>query len=140
MERISRALAALNHRVYRDLVPLFADVGLSGHLHRKGALTVYESERGWHAATPGWEAKQRLGIEVRHLSGDQARELEPALGPLVKRAILTPQWSHVSDPKRVVVVCAPGWRPMVRESLRPKSLVSPQVPRAARLPWPTALS
>lgn len=54
------SLAALNHRVYADLVPLFADIGLSGHLHRKGALTVYESENGWHAARSGWEAKRRL--------------------------------------------------------------------------------
>ncbi|WP_050596637.1 NAD(P)/FAD-dependent oxidoreductase [Mesorhizobium ciceri] len=102
VERISEALAALNHRVYADLVPLFADIGLSGDLHRNGALTVYETEKGWHAATPEWEAKQRLGIDVRHLSADQARELEPALGPLVKSAVLTPRWSHVSDPKRVV--------------------------------------
>ncbi|MER9158379.1 FAD-binding oxidoreductase [Mesorhizobium sp. M0778] len=102
VERISGALAALNHRVYADLVPLFADIGLSDELHRNGALTVYESGKGWQADTLEWEAKRRLGIDVRQLSGDQARELEPALGPLVKSAILTPQWSHVSDPKRVV--------------------------------------
>ncbi|BAV52872.1 amino acid dehydrogenase transmembrane protein (plasmid) [Mesorhizobium loti] len=102
VERISGALAALNRRVYADLVPLFADIGLSGELHRKGALTVYESGKGWRADALEWEAKQRLGIDTRELSGDQARELEPALGPLVKRAVLTPQWSHVSDPKGVV--------------------------------------
>jgi D-amino-acid dehydrogenase len=67
----------------------------------KGALTVYESDKGWQADTLEWEAKRRLGIDSRELSGDQARELEPALGPLVKRAVLTPQWSHVSDPKLV---------------------------------------
>lgn len=28
--------------------------------------------------------------------------MEPALGPRVHRALLTPQWSYVSDPKRIV--------------------------------------
>ena len=28
--------------------------------------------------------------------------MEPALGPIVERAIFTPQWGHVTDPKRIV--------------------------------------
>ena len=37
----------------------------------------------------------------RRSPATQAREREPALGPLVKHAISTPQWAHVSDPKAI---------------------------------------
>ena len=33
------------------------------------------------------------------LTADEARALEPALGPIVVRGVLTPQWSHINDPK-----------------------------------------
>jgi len=100
--RISTALAALNLRVYDDLVPMLAETGLSGELYRRGALSVYESEAGFRRDDAEWALKRSLGIETADLSGDEARRMEPALGPIVRRAIFTPQWSHVSDPKRIV--------------------------------------
>jgi D-amino-acid dehydrogenase len=100
--RISAALAALNLRVYDDLVPMLAATGLSGELHRKGALSVYESEAGYRRDQAEWALKRSLGIETEEISGEEARRIEPALGPIVRRAIVTPQWGHVSDPKRVV--------------------------------------
>jgi D-amino-acid dehydrogenase len=100
--RISAALAALNLRVYDDLVPMLAATGLSGELARKGALSVYESEAGYRRDGAEWALKRSLGIETQEISGEEARRIEPALGPIVQRAILTPQWGHVSDPKRIV--------------------------------------
>ncbi|MER9793354.1 FAD-binding oxidoreductase [Mesorhizobium sp. M0213] len=102
--RISGALADINSRVYDDLVPLFNKVGLASDLFRKGALTVYESESGLKRDQPDWDAKRALGVDVQELSAAQVRELEPALGPIVKSGVFTPQWSHVSDPKKVVDV------------------------------------
>jgi D-amino-acid dehydrogenase len=100
--RISAALAALNLRVYDDLVPMLAATGLSGELARKGALSVYESEAGYRRDGAEWALKRSLGIETQEISGDEARRIEPALGPIVQRGIVTPQWGHVSDPKRIV--------------------------------------
>jgi D-amino-acid dehydrogenase len=100
--RISAALAALNLRVYDDLVPMLAETGLSGELERKGALSVYETEAGYRRDDAEWALKRSLGIETSEISGDEARRMEPALGPIVHRAIVTPQWGHVSDPKRIV--------------------------------------
>jgi len=102
MRRISAALAALNLRVYDDLVPMLAVTGLSGELHRKGALSVYESKAGFGRDQEEWALKRSLGIEIEEISGEESRRMEPALGPIVERAIVTPQWSHVSDPKRIV--------------------------------------
>jgi D-amino-acid dehydrogenase len=102
VRRISAALAALNLRVYDDLVPMLAETGLSGELERKGALSVYESEAGYRRDGAEWALKRSLGIETSEISGEEARRMEPALGPIVHRAIITPQWGHVSDPKRIV--------------------------------------
>lgn len=100
--RIGRALAALNHRVYDDLLPMLEATGLSAELHRNGALSVYETQAGFVGDAAEWAFKQSHGIDVEMLSGDQAREMEPALGPIVTQAVFTPQWSHISDPKNLV--------------------------------------
>jgi D-amino-acid dehydrogenase len=100
--RVTSALAAINGRVYEDLPPLLADIGLSGALHRSGALTVYESEAGFRRDAAEWALKRSHGIEVENLTGAEARALEPALGAIVHCAAFTPQWSHVDDPKQLV--------------------------------------
>ncbi|RVJ68924.1 FAD-binding oxidoreductase [Sinorhizobium medicae] len=108
VRRISNALAAINGRVYDDLVPLFTQVGLAGDLFRKGALTVYESEKGLGNDRREWDAKRALGVEVQELTAAQIRDMEPALSPVVKNGVFTPQWSHIGDPKKVVDVLR-GW-------------------------------
>ena len=100
--RIASALSALNSRVYEDLAPLLADIGLSGELNRRGALTVYESEEGFRKDADEWSLKRSHGIEIENLTGAEARALEPALGKIVHRAVFTPQWSHLNDPKHLV--------------------------------------
>ena len=103
VERISRALAAINRRVYEDLEPMLQELGLSHCLNHHGALTVYESEAGYRRDGDEWACKKANGIIVEELSGAEARNAEPALGPLVHRAIFTPQWSHLNDPKDLVI-------------------------------------
>jgi D-amino-acid dehydrogenase len=102
MARIASALAILNHRVYDDLMPMLAETGLSVELVREGALTVYETEDGFRRDADAWMMKRANGIAVEDLTAADARRLEPALGDLVRRAVFTPQWSHVRDPKRLV--------------------------------------
>jgi D-amino-acid dehydrogenase len=102
VERISRALAALNSRSYDDLLPMLTDLGLMGNLHRTGALSLYETEAGFRRDTEEWARKRSLGVLLEEVSGTEARQMEPALGSKVCRAVFTPQWSHVSDPKRLM--------------------------------------
>ena len=102
VERIAAALSALNGRVYDDLLPMLAQAGLSGELHREGALTVYESAAGFARDSAEWDLKRRHGVAVEVLIGQAAREMEPALSPTIAKAVLTPHWSHVGDPKHLV--------------------------------------
>ena len=100
--RIAAALSALNARTYDDLLPMLAEAGLSSDLHRVGALTVYESEQGFSRDAADWDLKRSFGIEAKPMMGEAARGLEPALGPTIRRAVFTPQWSHIDDPRRLV--------------------------------------
>ncbi len=102
VERIANAIAAINRRVYDDLLPMLAETGLTPELHRTGALNVYESEKGYLLDAEELACKRAHGIVVQELTAAEARQMEPALGPLVHRAVFTPQWSHVNDPKRLV--------------------------------------
>jgi D-amino-acid dehydrogenase len=102
VDRISKALAAINSRVYEDLLPMLSEAGLAGELNRNGSLSLYESDAGYRRDAAEWACKRSHGIEVQDLTGAQARDMEPALGPRVHRAVFTPQWSHVNDPKRMV--------------------------------------
>jgi len=102
VEAGARAIAALNARTYDDLTPMLDAIGLAGDLHRVGALCVYESEQGLARDKSEWDLRARLGVGFRRIGGDEARAIEPALGPRVECAIELPTWSHVSDPKRIV--------------------------------------
>jgi D-amino-acid dehydrogenase len=102
VDRISKALAAINSRVYEDLLPMLSETGLAGELNRHGSLSLYESDAGYRRDAAEWACKRSHGVEIQELTGAQARHMEPALGPRVQRAVFTPQWSHVNDPKRLV--------------------------------------
>jgi D-amino-acid dehydrogenase len=101
VERISRALAAINARVYDDLLPLLSDLDLTADLQRHGALSLYETEQGYRRDAAAWTCKRARGIEVQDISAAEARRMEPALGPLVSRAFFTPQSSFIRDPIRL---------------------------------------
>lgn len=103
IERISLALAAINTRAQGELIQLLEEIDLSDQLHPVGALSVYESEAGYLRDAPEWACKRARGVVAQDLTAAEARELEPALGPIVHRAVFTPQWSHVSDPRHIAM-------------------------------------
>jgi len=99
---ISHALAALNNRVYEDLVPMFKDIGAMAMFYRRGALTVYETDEAFKADAQEWHFKRELGVRCRVLSQAEIRECEPALAPVFKHGVFLDDWSHIGDPKRLV--------------------------------------
>ena len=101
VERIATALARLSHRAYDDLLPLVERLGLGGELHHVGALTVYETTAGFERDRAEWELKRRHGFTCEAMDGAAARDLEPALDPIVGHAVMTPAWAHLDDPKRL---------------------------------------
>ncbi|WP_034303142.1 FAD-binding oxidoreductase [Herbaspirillum sp. RV1423] len=101
-KRLSFALASLNNRVYDDFLPMLKDLGISDHLHRRGALTVYESERSFQSEAAEWAWKRELGVKWRAVSRDEIRVLEPNLAPLFSHGLMIEDWGHINDPKKIV--------------------------------------
>lgn len=102
MLRITKALAALTAPVYDDYLPLLEELKLTRELHQVGALWVYETEAAFKADAADRDLRRSHGVIFNEMDGSEARKLEPALSKAVVRAAMTPQWSHFSDPKRVV--------------------------------------
>ncbi len=100
--RIAGALAGLVAPVYDDMLPLLDELSLSADLHRVGALWIYDTEAGFARDAPAHALRRRHGIAVETISAAEARRMEPALAPGAAPAVVTPGWSHVSNPKRIV--------------------------------------
>jgi len=81
---------------------MLSAIGMEGALHREGALTLYETEEGYHDDAADWARKRSHGVVTQEITGSEARLLEPALGPIINRAVWTPEWSHISDPRCLV--------------------------------------
>ena len=68
-------------------------------VHDDGALELYENETQFRAALPGWAARERFGIDFRHVEGADLAALQPGLSPRFIKGTFAPGWKTVSDPK-----------------------------------------
>ncbi|CAP41594.1 NAD(P)/FAD-dependent oxidoreductase [Bordetella petrii] len=102
--RIGDALAALNRRSLADFEAMLAEIGLSGDLHKLGALTVYETSAAFEADQASWQFKRERGVRWRVVDQAELRALEPGLAPVFKHAVMLEDWAHIDDPKRIVDV------------------------------------
>lgn len=100
--RIADALACLNRRALADFEAMLEKIGLSADLHKRGALTVYETEKAFQADQASWRFKQDRGVRWREVDAAELRRLEPGLAPVFKRAVMLEDWAHINNPKRVV--------------------------------------
>jgi len=91
---VSNALAALHAPVFQNYAPLLADAGATDLVIRTGQL--YVSAQDGSAAGSGLVQALRAaaGIRTEVLSGDAAREMEPALGRQYRSALYFPDNGH----------------------------------------------
>ncbi len=108
--RIANALAALNNRSLRDFEAVLADTGLSGDLHKRGALTVYETSEAFTGDAEEWRLKRALGVRWRNVDSAELQSLEPNLAPVFQHGVMLEDWAHIDDPRRIVI----GLRERVR--------------------------
>ncbi len=94
--------AALCKRVFDDLLPLLRETGLEGELTDEGCLSLYLDEKEFRADREHIELLERFDFPHQRLSGDEARELEPALAKNIGMAVLFPQNRSLRDPFRLV--------------------------------------
>lgn len=101
-QAIARALATLNDRSLGDFETLMNSIGLAEQVHKRGALTVYETHAAWQADAAEWALKRKLGVQWRTVDASELQVLEPNLAPVFQRAVMLEDWAHVDDPKHIV--------------------------------------
>ncbi|WP_192182008.1 FAD-dependent oxidoreductase [Mesorhizobium amorphae] len=68
-------------------------------LREDGSLELYESEAEFGAALAGWTARQRFGVNFRHVGREELATLQPGVSPRFVRGTFVPGWKTVADPK-----------------------------------------
>jgi D-amino-acid dehydrogenase len=102
VKAITEARAALALRVVSDFETLLKASGDQDLIRYQDTLRVYDSEAQWRAEAAEREAKKAHGYEMKRISGSEARDIEPALGPDVLCGAFHGGWYFVTNPERVV--------------------------------------
>jgi D-amino-acid dehydrogenase len=98
---IIAARKALLNAVITAFEPILADADAQELIKTRGKMFVYESERSFAGGAFDRQVRRDGGARVEELSGDEAREQEPALGPRVHRAAYLPDLGHCANPLRL---------------------------------------
>jgi D-amino-acid dehydrogenase len=102
VKAITAARADLALRVVSDFETLLKAAGTADLIRYQDTLRVYDSEAQYLAEAPEREAKKAHGYEMKRLSGDEAREIEPALGGNVHCGAFHGGWYFLANPGRAV--------------------------------------
>ncbi|WP_151704317.1 NAD(P)/FAD-dependent oxidoreductase [Nitrincola alkalilacustris] len=96
--RGTQAISQLNHASLEAWHRLLGQISGEHHLIKKGSLLVFETEQAFKAYRTTLQQLQDQQVVTEHLSGDQARDLEPQLSHQVRQAVLFPETGHTPDP------------------------------------------
>ncbi|MDP6787951.1 MAG: FAD-binding oxidoreductase [Rhodospirillales bacterium] len=101
VEKIADARNALLKGLFEAYEPLIETADAQDLVKHTGLMAVYEHDDGLAHAQYGINLRRSRGIRVEELSGDEAREREPALGPTVKHGVLFPDVAFTVNPQRL---------------------------------------
>ena len=102
VEDIADALRSLMGRLHDAYAPLIDDAGAQDLVKQLGRIQVHESEKGFAGSAYAMDIRRRRGIEIETLTGDEVREIEPALGSNVVAGYYIREGSHCPNPSRLV--------------------------------------
>lgn len=106
LKPLIEARANLALRCVADFEALLREKGMADLVRFQDTLRVYDDERQFASEATERAVKNAHGFETRTMSGDEAREIEPALGKNVVRAAFHGGWYFVTSPERVVKTIA----------------------------------
>jgi len=102
VKAITEARANLAMRVVSDLESLLAEAGAPELLVKKDTLRLYDSEGQYQAEAHEHAVKKAHGYDAKRLSGDECREIEPAISKHIACGAYHGGWYFVTNPERVV--------------------------------------
>lgn len=107
---VSRALAALHAPVFENYAPLLADAGATSLVQRTGQLYVSAQDDGAAGSAFARALRREAGVRAETLSGEAAREMEPALTRQCRSALFFPDNGHSVNSFRLVQALAAHFR------------------------------
>jgi D-amino-acid dehydrogenase len=93
-----------------ELEGFLSATGTLAMLRKDGNLQVYESDAEFRASLPGWEARERHGIEFRHMDAVEMAGIQPGIATRFIRGTFTPGWFSIADPKLYTLALAEHFR------------------------------
>lgn len=109
---LEAAGASLCRRVYEDLLPMLEAAGVPDMLSQTGCLSLYASDNEFDSDREHIEVVERFGFDCPVLKGDEVRKIEPAISPMITRAVLFPENKFVRDPFLLVTTLVERMREM----------------------------
>ncbi len=103
---ITEARANLGMRAVADFELLTKHAGVHDLMVYREALRVFDSAAQFEAETDERQIKAKHGYPVAVYSGDEAREMEPALSSHLTHAASHGGWYHIRNPERLVKALA----------------------------------
>ncbi len=103
VEAIAKARQSLLDQTHAALDPLVEDAGAQDLINDKGGLLfTFESEEAFEGSRYAFDIRRRNGVELNLLTGNEAREMEPAITDKITRAYHCPVLSHTYNPGNLV--------------------------------------
>lgn len=98
-ERSLAAQAAMMRLAETEWLALLDRSGTRPMLREDGSLELYDSDAEFRASLPGWAARDRFGIDYRHVERSDLAGLQPGLSPRFVKGTFVPGWKTVADPQ-----------------------------------------
>ena len=93
------AQSAMMDLAARETFALAERADIGDLIRHDGSLELYESESEFKATLPGWDRREKSGIEFRHVRGKDLADLQPGLASRFVAGTFVPGWKTVSDPR-----------------------------------------
>ena len=101
VESIADARAALLGQAYDAYDTMLGESGLEDMVFSRGLIFAHESENGLAKSQYALDMRRKRGVRMEEMSGDQLREVEPALSDDVKCGVFFPDVRTTVNPQRL---------------------------------------
>ncbi len=102
VKAITAARADLAMRVVSDFETLLKAAGTADLIKYQDTLRLYDNEAQYASEAPERAAKKAFGYDMKRLSGNEVRELEPAISKHVHCGVFHGGWYFLTNPGRAV--------------------------------------
>lgn len=102
VKAITAARADLGLRVLNDFETLLKAAGHHNLMDYRETLRLFDNERQFNSEADERALKKSHGLECQTFTGDEAREMEPAIAKHISHGAFHGGWTFVRNPERVV--------------------------------------